>query len=82
MDKKMTVFFSKNTGNIEGIFEDEISFENAFYERHLDVMSYCLKAVIEYDINVLSGASKYRVDLEKQQIVLKEEYQNKPINIF
>lgn len=79
---KMTVFFSFNTGDIEGIFEDEISFEDAFFGRHLDVMSYCNRVVIDLDRNMISSMGQYKVDLVKQQIVLKEEYINIPISIL
>lgn len=72
MSKKMTIFYSKFTGNIEGVFTDEVDFD-VFVDREEDIKAYCIKRVVEYNGEFLALFYNYKVNLETNTIELKEQ---------
>jgi len=72
MNNKMTIFYSKNTGNIEGVFSGEVDFD-VFVDREEDIKSYCIRSVVEYNGEFLALFYNYKVNLETNTIELKEQ---------
>lgn len=71
MNNTMTIFYSKFTGNIEGVFSGEVGFD-VFVDREEDVKSYCIRKVAEYNGEFLAFFYNYKVNLETNTIELKK----------
>lgn len=78
---EMTIFFSKHTGWIQAVFQDNITFENSFMERAEDMKSFCIRVVTDFNLEVLAHMHKYKIDLETKEIVLKDNFINKPVQL-
>lgn len=72
MNDKMTIFYSENTGTIEGVFSGEVDF-SVFDDREEDVKSYCIKKIIDYNGEFLALFYNYKVNLKTNTIELKEQ---------
>lgn len=73
MNNKMTIFYSKNTGNMEGVFSGEVGFD-VFVDREEDIKAYCIRRVVEYNGEFLALFYNYKVNLETNTIELKEQF--------
>lgn len=72
MDDKMTIFYSKFTGNIEGAFSGEVDFDT-FCDREEDVKSYCIRKVTELNNDFIVTSSNYKVNLETNKLEIKNQ---------
>ncbi|MGG5461512.1 hypothetical protein [Clostridium sp. B9] len=72
MNEKMTIFYSKFTGNIEGAFSGEVDFYT-FCDREEDVKSYCIRKVTDLNNEFIVTSSNYKVNLETNKIELKNK---------
>ncbi|HHD2753301.1 TPA: hypothetical protein ACOTG0_002110 [Clostridium perfringens] len=73
MNNKMTIFYSKFTGNIEGVFSGEVDFD-VFVDREKDVESYCIRKVTNFNGEFLALFYNYKVNLETNDIELKNQF--------
>lgn len=73
MSNKMTIFYSGNTGEIEGVFSGEVDF-SAFANREADVRAYCKKKVTNFNGEFLALFYNFKVNLQTNIIEPKEQF--------
>lgn len=72
MNNKMTIFYSKFTGNIEGVFTGEVGFD-VFVDREDDVKAYCIRKVVDFDGQFLATFFNYKINLETNKVEIKNQ---------
>lgn len=73
MNNKMTIFYSKFSGNIEGVFSGEVNYD-VFVDREEDVKAYCIRKVTNFNGEFLALFYNYKVNLETNAIELKNQF--------
>lgn len=79
MNEKMTIFYSKNTGEIKYASSGEVDFD-AFLENEKDMRSFCLRIVVPFNFEILENANRFKINLEKNIIEEKEVKKFEPIS--
>lgn len=72
MNNKMTIFYSKFTGNIEGVFSGEVNYD-VFVDREEDVKAYCIRKVANFDGQFLAAFFNYKINLETNKVEIKNQ---------
>ncbi|MBO3398428.1 hypothetical protein JJB71_12845 [Clostridium perfringens] len=80
MNEKMTVFYSKNTGEIKYASTGEVGFDT-FLGNEDDMKSFCIRVVIPFNFDVLSNSQRFKINLEKNIIEEKQYKKFEPINV-
>ncbi|WP_163236393.1 hypothetical protein [Clostridium perfringens] len=79
MNEKMTIFYSKNTGEIKYASSGEVDFDT-FLENEEDMRSFCLRIVVPFNFEILENANRFKINLEKNIIEEKEVKKFEPIS--
>ncbi|MDK0947724.1 hypothetical protein QTH29_08325 [Clostridium perfringens] len=79
MNEKMTIFYSKNTGEIKYASSGEVYFDT-FLENEEDMRSFCLRIVVPFNFEILENANRFKINLEKNIIEEKEVKKFEPIS--
>lgn len=79
MNEKMTIFYSKNTGEIKYASSGEVDFDT-FLENEEDMRSFCLRIVVPFNFEILENANRFKINLEENIIEEKEIKKFEPIS--
>ncbi|MBO3333484.1 hypothetical protein [Clostridium perfringens] len=79
MNEKMTIFYSKHTGEIKYASSGEVDFDT-FLENEEDMRSFCLRIVVPFNFEILENANRFKINLEKNIIEEKEVKKFEPIS--
>ncbi|EHR0219038.1 hypothetical protein [Clostridium perfringens] len=79
MNEKMTIFYSKNTGEIKYASSGEVGFDT-FLSNEEDMRSFCLMIVVPFNFEILENANRFKINLEKNIIEEKEVKKFEPIS--
>lgn len=79
MNEKMTIFYSKHTGEIKYASSGEVDFDT-FLENEEDMRSFCLRIVVLFNFEILENANRSKINLEKNIIEEKEVKKFEPIS--
>ncbi|XZH36941.1 hypothetical protein ACSW82_05040 [Clostridium perfringens] len=79
MNEKMTIFYSKHTGEIKYASSGEVDFDT-FLENEEDMRSFCLRIVVLFNFEILENANRFKINLEKNIIEEKEVKKFEPIS--
>ena len=79
MNEKMTIFYSKHTGDIKYASSGEVDFDT-FLENEDDIRSFCLRIVVPFNFEILENANRFKINLEKNIIEEKEVKKFEPIS--
>ncbi|TGY43192.1 hypothetical protein [Clostridium perfringens] len=79
MNEKMTIFYSRNTGDIKYASSGEVDFDT-FLENEEDMRSFCLRIVVPFNFEILENANRFKINLEKNIIEEKEVKKFEPIS--
>lgn len=79
MNEKMTVFYSKHTGDIKYASSGEVNFDT-FLENEDDMRSFCLRIVVPLNFDILSNAQRFKINLDKNTIEERVIERFKPIS--
>ncbi|PWW84201.1 hypothetical protein CYK87_10240 [Clostridium perfringens] len=66
MNEKMTIFYSKHTGDIKYASSGEVDFDT-FLENEEDMRSFCLRIVVPFNFIILENTNRFKINLEKIQ---------------
>ena len=79
MNEKMTIFYSKHTGDIKYASSGEVDFDT-FLENENDMRSFCLRIVVPFNFTVLENTNRFKINLEKNTIEEREVKRFEPIS--
>ncbi|MGU9139377.1 hypothetical protein ACV3XK_06290 [Clostridium perfringens] len=79
MNEKMTIFYSKNTGEIKYASSGEVGFDT-FLSNKEDMRSFCLRIVVPFNFSILENTNRFKINLEKNTIEEREVERFKPIS--
>lgn len=79
MNDKMTIFYSKNTGEIKLASSGEVDF-NTFLNNEKDMRSFCLKIVVPFNFDILSNSQRFKINLDKNKIEERAVEKFEPIS--
>ncbi|XZM79213.1 hypothetical protein ACSXAB_00655 [Clostridium perfringens] len=79
MNEKMTIFYSKNTGEIKYASSGEVDFDT-FKNNEKDMRSFCLRIVVPFNFDILSNTQRFKINLNKNTIEEKEIKKFEPIS--
>ncbi|HAT4306276.1 TPA: hypothetical protein I9080_000026 [Clostridium perfringens] len=79
MNEKMTIFYSKHTGEIKYASSGEVDFDT-FLENEEDMRSFCLRIVVPFNFEILENANRFKINLEKNIIEEREVKRFEPIS--
>ncbi|HAT4162921.1 TPA: hypothetical protein I9Z77_002384 [Clostridium perfringens] len=79
MNEKMTIFYSKNTGEIKYASSGEVGFDT-FLSNEEDMRSFCLRIVVPFNFDILSNTQRFKINLEKNTIEEREVKRFEPIS--
>lgn len=79
MNEKMTIFYSKHTGDIKYASSGEVDFDT-FLENEDDMRSFCLRIVVPFNFDILSNTQRFKINLEKNIIEEREVKRFEPIS--
>lgn len=79
MNEKMTIFYSKHTGDIKYASSGEVDFDT-FKNNEKDMRSFCLRIVVPFNFDILSNTQRFKINLDKNTIEEKEIKKFKPIS--
>lgn len=79
MNEKMTIFYSKNTGEIKYASSGEVGFDT-FLSNEEDMRSFCLRIVVPFNFEILENTNRFKINLEKNIIEEKEVKKFEPIS--
>ncbi|HFD2036173.1 TPA: hypothetical protein ACF2DS_002908 [Clostridium perfringens] len=79
MNEKMTIFYSKNTGEIKYASSGEVDFDT-FKNNEKDMRSFCLRIVVPFNFDILSNTQRFKINLDKNTIEEKEIKKFEPIS--
>ncbi|AMN31767.1 hypothetical protein [Clostridium perfringens] len=79
MNEKMTIFYSKHTGDIKYASSGEVDFDT-FLENEDDIRSFCLRRVVPFNFTVLENTNRFKINLEKNTIEEREVKRFEPIS--
>ncbi|HHD2730874.1 hypothetical protein ACQPUH_01815 [Clostridium perfringens] len=79
MNEKMTIFYSKNTGEIKYASSGEVGFDT-FLSNEEDMRSFCLRIVVTFNLDILSNTQRFKINLEENIIEEKEIKKFEPIS--
>ena len=79
MNEKMTIFYSKHTGEIKYASSGEVDFDT-FLENEEDMRNFCLRIVVPFNFEILENANRFKINLEKNIIEEKEVKKFEPIS--
>lgn len=79
MNEKMTIFYSKHTGDIKYASSGDVGFDT-FSRNEDDMRSFCLRIVVPFNFEILENTNRFKINLEKNTIEEKEVKRFEPIN--
>lgn len=79
MNEKMTIFYSKHTGDIKYVSSGEVDFDT-FLENEEDMRSFCLRIVVPFNFIILENTNRFKINLEKNTIEEREVKRFEPIS--
>lgn len=79
MNEKMTIFYSKNTGEIKYASSGDVGFDT-FLSNEEDMRSFCLRIVVPFNFEILENANRFKINLEENIIEEKEIKKFEPIS--
>ncbi|HII4507391.1 hypothetical protein ACOT7R_10035 [Clostridium perfringens] len=79
MNEKMTIFYSKHTGDIKYASSGEVDFDT-FLENEEDMRSFCLRIVVPFNFIILENTNRFKINLEKNTIEEREVKRFEPIS--
>ncbi|HFD2032020.1 hypothetical protein [Clostridium perfringens] len=79
MNEKMTIFYSKNTGEIKYASSGEVDFDT-FKNNEKDMRSFCLRIVVPFNFDILSNTQRFKINLDKNTIEEREVKRFEPIS--
>ena len=79
MNEKMTIFYSKHTGDIKYASSGEVDFDT-FLENEEDMRSFCLRIVVPFNFDILTNTQRFKINLDKNTIEEREVKRFEPIS--
>lgn len=67
MNEKMTIFYSKFSGEIKYASSGEVDFDT-FKNNEKDMRSFCLRIVVPLNFDILSNTQRFKINLDKNTI--------------
>lgn len=71
MNEKMTIFYSKHTGDIKYASSGEVDFDT-FLANEEDMRSFCLRIVVPFNFIVLENTNRFKINMKKNTIEERE----------